>query len=243
MKSDHPWGRTGNHDELLKLAHDLGYKTDDLGSLIVATTHKSFANESPEALEHNERLEFLGDAVLDLVVADALMATHPEMPEGDLSRHRAALVSTRSLAEIATTIKIGEVLRLGRGEERSGGRHKESLLADALEAVIGAVYRDLGITAAQTFIMTHFRTRVEAQELRHTDRDFKTALQEVAQRRYSQAPKYSVIAESGPDHDKSFTVQVVVGDKVIGTGTGRSKKTAEREAACIGLRQLIEAPS
>ena len=238
MKADHPWGRTGNHDELMKLALSLGYVAGDLGSLIVATTHKSYANESPDALEHNERLEFLGDAVLDLVVADALMATHSKMPEGDLSRHRAALVSTRSLAEIATQIKMGDVLRLGRGEERSGGRQKESLLADALEAVIGAVYLDLGMGAAKLFIMTHFRSRVEAQELRHTDKDFKTALQEVAQKRFHEAPKYTVIDESGPDHNKSFTVQVVVGNEVIGEGSGRSKKTAEREAACMGLRHL-----
>ncbi len=240
MKADHPWGRTGNHDELLKLARSLGYESGDFGSLTIATTHKSYANESPDALQHNERLEFLGDAVLDLVVADALMSTHPNMPEGDLSRHRAALVSTRSLAEIATRLKIGDVLRLGRGEERSGGRQKESLLADALEAVIGAVYLDLGLDAANVFIMTHFRSRVEAHELRHTDRDFKTTLQEVAQKRFHAAPKYTVIDETGPDHHKSFTVQVAVGNEVIGEGTGRSKKTAEREAACIGLRHLEE---
>ena len=155
MKSDHPWGRAGNADLLNKLALEVGYVSGEIGNLMVAVTHKSFANEALAPLDHNERLEFLGDAVLDLVVAEALMKAHPTVPEGDLSRHRATLVSARSLAEVANILDLGAVLRLGRGEQRSGGRQKESLLADAFEAVVGAIYLDHGLDAVQHFVLAH----------------------------------------------------------------------------------------
>jgi ribonuclease-3 len=238
LRDDHPWGRTGNSDRLAHIADELGYPADDYGHLIVATTHKSFANEAVAKILHNERLEFLGDAVLDLIVADALMGAHPNVSEGELSRHRAALVSSRSLAEVAQTLDLGSVLRLGRGEELSGGRSKESLLADAFEAVVGAAYLDHGLEAVRVFVLRHFGVRIEAEDVRVDDRDFKTALQEYAQKKYQEAPSYTVLTEVGPDHAKAFTVGVSINGVLLAQGTGRSKKHAERAAAGTALKQM-----
>jgi ribonuclease-3 len=238
LKPDHPWGREGNTDLLNRLAVQLGYEAGELGSLTIATTHKSFANEALESLAHNERFEFLGDAVLDLVVADALMQAHPDVPEGELSRYRAALVSARSLADVANSIQLGEILKLGKGEERSGGRQKPSLLADAFEAVIGAVYTDHGLEGARRFILSCLQSRIEAEDVRRDDRDFKTALQEFCQREYQRAPEYRVVNESGPDHDKEFTVDVLINGVEFAGGSGRSKKTAERAAAGRALSEI-----
>jgi len=240
LKPDHPWGREGNADLLASLALQLGYADGQLGNLTVATTHKSFANEALEALPHNERLEFLGDAVLDLIVADALMKAHPDVPEGELSRYRAALVSARSLADVAHNIQLGAVLKLGKGEERSGGRQKPSLLADAFEAVIGAVYTDHGLEAARRFVMDCFESRMESKSLRRADLDFKTALQEFSQRVHQRAPEYRLIAESGPDHHKEFMVAVMINGVQVASGRGRSKKMAERAAAGLAL-EVVEA--
>lgn len=235
MTQDHPWGRTGNLAHLKLLARDFGYDGDELGHLVAAVTHKSYVNESTQSLPDNERLEFLGDAVVDLVVAEALMQAHVDAPEGVLSRVRAGLVCSRSLAEIARALRLGELLRLGRGEELSGGREKESLLADIYEAVVGAVYLDLGLPAARRLVTTHFGDRLAVLELPIAERDHKTMLQEHTQRSSHQTPVYRVENESGPDHDKKFTVAVSVGDVVLARAVGRSKKQAERNAAGLAL--------
>jgi len=238
MKDDHPWGRTGDLSRLRALASSFGYADGDLGHLEQAVTHKSFVNESTESLLDNERLEFLGDAVVDLLVAETLMSTHPRAPEGALSRVRAGLVCARSLAEISKELGLGDVLRLGRGEELSGGRLKESLLADTYEAIVGAVYLDHGLESARRVVIEHFGKRFEALELPAAERDHKTTLQEHTQRQSHETPVYRVETESGPDHDKQFTVSVSVGNQVLATGVGRSKKHAERAAAGLALDAL-----
>ena len=238
MKDDHPWGQTGDLDRLKSLAETFGYADDDLGHLEQAVTHKSYVNEAIDSLLDNERLEFLGDAVVDLLVAETLMKAHPAAPEGALSRVRAGLVCARSLAEISRELGLGSVLRLGRGEQLSGGRRKESLLADTYEAIIGAVYLDLGLETARGLIVTHFGDRLQVLALPAAEQDHKTMLQEYTQRESHQTPVYEIQSESGPDHDKQFTVSVAVGDRILATAVGRSKKHAERGAAQRALKFL-----
>ena len=165
-------------DQLLRFAKGLGYLEGECGQLETALTHKSYANEAMTPTEHNERLEFLGDAVLGLLIGHALMVRHPSRPEGDLSRLRAALVNARTLAGIGRSLELGGLLRLGRGEERTGGRAKESLLADAYEAVIGAVFLDLGLGAAEHAVLEHFAAWIAMEDATAPERDYKTATQE-----------------------------------------------------------------
>ncbi len=214
-----------------ELAARLGYAADALGRLPTAVTHKSFANESGQSFEHNERLEFLGDAVVGLLVASALMEAHPEAPEGTLSRLRASLVNSRSLAEVARALGLGAALRLGRGEEQSAGRQKDSLLADAYEAVLGAVFLDRGLDAADALVTEHLGPRIAKVEIGSADWDYKTALQELVQARFRCTPAYAVTDDWGPDHAKEFEVTLSVDGSVVAKGVGRSKKLAEREAA------------
>lgn len=216
---------------LAALAEKLGYPPGEVGRLPVALTHKSFANEAADDAAHNETLEFLGDAVVGLLVADALMRGHPAVGEGKLSRLRAGLVNTRSLAEVAATLRLGDLLRLGRGEERTGGRRKASLLADAYEAMVAAVYLDLGLPAARAAVHAHFGARFAAPETSLADRDYKTRMQEFAQARFKSTPKYEVVGTSGPDHEKHFEVALWLDEAEVGRGTGPSKKSAERAAA------------
>lgn len=203
----------------------------DLGLLREATTHKSHANEAGRPGQHNERLEFLGDAVLELVVSHALMVAHPTLREGDLSRLRASLVNMRSLSEVARRLDLGPVLRLGKGEERTHGREKHSVLADAYEAVIGAIYLSQGLEPARIFIEGQLGERIAAQQTSVAHRDFKTRLQEQAQSRFQVSPTYAIVNEEGPDHAKTFYVEVQVKGSVVGAGSGPSKKQAERAAA------------
>lgn len=203
----------------------------DLDLLREATTHKSHAHEAGRPNQHNERLEFLGDAVLELVVSHALMLAHPTLREGDLSRLRASLVNMRSLAEVARRLDLGPVLRLGKGEERTHGREKPSVLADAYEAVIGAIYLGDGLEAARIFIEGQLGERIRAHQTSVAHRDFKTRLQEQAQSRYQVSPTYAIVDEEGPDHAKTFHVEVRVQGEVVGSGSGPSKKQAERAAA------------
>lgn len=220
----------GEADHLPRLAAMLGYE-DDWGHLTEAFTHKSFSNETPGNPPFNERLEFLGDAVLGMVIADALMGRHPDLPEGELSRLRASMVNARSLAEVAESLHLGAALRLGRGEMRSGGRRKLSLLADAYEAMVGAVYLDRGLEAAREQILSDFDSRLARSVPLLDDRDFKTRVQEILQRDRGLTPTYVVVDTRGPDHDREFEVELQVEGQILGTGTGRSKKRAERAAA------------
>lgn len=216
---------------------DRWIKSPDL--LRQSLTHSSFANEGFRKESHNERLEFLGDSVLQLVVTEWLYERNPQWSEGQLSQGRAAIVCEETLAEAAITLDIGPMLRLGRGEERSGGRQKPSLLADAMEAIIGAVYLDQGLDASRQFILETLGFALTTVEGRETGRDHKTALSEWL-RKSGQEATYQVVASFGPDHAKSFEVEVSVGGQPRARAIGRSKKDAEQQAARLLLRQLHE---
>ncbi len=220
-----------------ELQQRLSYSFRDPGLLERALTHKSFANEQRIA-GHNERMELLGDAVLNLVVTERLMDAWPRSPEGDLSRRRAAIVSEPSLAAVARELGLGAFLRLGRGEELTGGRDKDSLLADSLEALVASIYLDGGIAAAAAFIDRSFREAVAAAGSAGAVTDFKTAFQELCQERLKVLPEYRVVSQSGPDHCKEFTVELLVRGEMLGRGAGRSKKEAEQRAAREAMERL-----
>ena len=208
--------------------------TDDV--LESALVHRSYAYENG-GLPTNERLEFLGDAVLGLVVTDSLFRRHPDLAEGQLAKLRAAVVNSRALADVARELDLGAYVQLGRGEESSGGRDKSSILADALEALIGAVYIDQGIEAAAGVVRRLFRQLLEDSVQRGAGLDWKTSLQELAAAESLGVPEYS-IEESGPDHAKTFRAAVVVGSRELGAGEGRSKKEAEQRAAELAWTAL-----
>lgn len=205
--------------------------------LEVALTHRSFAYEH-SLDETNERLELLGDAVLDLVVTDLIFKRFPTYVEGDLAKLRASLVSAPALAEVATDIELGPAIKLGRGEVLTGGREKPSILADTLEAVIGAVYLDRGLTKVRALVSGLFGSRITAAVGKEVPKDPKTTLQEIVTRATGQLPKYRVVG-SGPDHAKKFLAEVLVDDQVYGKGSGSSKKEAEQEAAAEAVARLV----
>jgi ribonuclease-3 len=194
-----------------------------------ALTHRSYAFERGTDVT-NERLEFLGDAVLGVVVTDMAYRAYPDLPEGSLAKLRAAIVNMTALADVARDLRLGDLVLLGKGEELSGGRDKPSILADALEAVFGAVYLDRGLDVASELIDRLFRPRMEAYVRGEGDRDYKTILQEVSSQELRSMPEYR-LEERGPDHQKEFTATVFLGGEPLGTGTGRSKKEAEQRAA------------
>ena len=218
------------------LEDKLGYTFQDRSLLEQALTHSSCANESRGKLQSNERLEFLGDSILGMVVADHLYRNHPDLPEGELTRTRAALVCEESLVEAAQMLNLGAHLRLGKGEEAGGGRHRPSIQADAVEAVLAAVYLDGGIGSARKIIQKYILSREVAGLTK--PRDYKTALQELVQRESDQVLKYQLVGEEGPDHDKRFFVEVTLNGTTIGSGSGRSKKEAEQMAAHMGIQSL-----
>ncbi len=223
-----------------KLEERIGYSFQDPSLLENALTHSSYANENKAKGEtSNERLEFLGDSVLGMVVADYLFRTHPDMPEGELTRTRAALVCEESLVEVAARWELGDYLRLGRGEDAGGGRNRPSIRADAVEAVIAAVYLDGGIGSARKLI-TKFILTDNEREQEGAIRDYKTALQELVQRESGQVLTYRLLGESGPDHAKVFSVEVDLNGTPVGTGEGRSKKEAEQMAAKAAIEKLRE---
>lgn len=204
----------------------------------MALTHRSYAFEQGEEAT-NERLEFLGDSVLSLVVTDMAFAAYPAMPEGSLAKLRAAIVNMVALADVARSLGVGQVVRLGRGEELSGGRDKSSILADCLEAILGAVYLDQGLDVARELIERLFRPRMEAYVRGEGDRDYKTILQEVASQELRAMPDYR-LEEQGPDHQKEFTATVFLAGEPLGTGSGRSKKEAEQQAAREAYARITE---
>ena len=211
----------------------------DPGLLSEALSHSSYANEHRSAgLRSNERLEFLGDSVLGFVTAEFLFLQHPDLPEGDLTRIRAALVCEQSLYEVARKLDLGRYLKLGRGEEAGGGRERTSILADATEAVFAAVYLDGGIGAASALIHRCLLDAEKEEVVEERRRDYKTALQELVQRQADQVLTYRMIGEEGPDHDKTFLAEVLLNGTQVGTGSGHSKKEAEQSAAKAALRKL-----
>ena len=216
----------------------LGVRFRDASLRQLALTHRSHAFEN-ELPANNERLEFLGDAVLGIVVTDMAFREFPEMPEGELAKLRAAIVNMGALADVARDIGLGRFVLLGKGEEMSGGRDKTSILADVLEALLGAVYLDRGLDAASKLIRRLFRPRMIAYVRGEGERDYKTILQEIASSELHVVPEYK-IRERGPDHEKEFTATVVLAGKEWGVGMGRSKKEAEQQAAHEAYMRLSE---
>jgi ribonuclease-3 len=215
----------------------VGLARPELG--LQALTHKSYVNEHKDAgLQDNERLEFLGDAVVDLAISHRLMERFPVASEGELSKLRALIVNEEGLARIARRLSLGELLLLGRGEELTGGRDKSSVLADALEAVIGAVYLGSGLAGVLALIDLHFSEALEGVALGRSGLDYKTKLQEDIQTRMKVSPRYRVVSEAGPDHEKTFEVEVSIGTDLYARATGKSKKEAEQAAARATLEML-----
>ena len=216
----------------------LGVVFSDADIREAALTHRSYAFERGLVVT-NERLEFLGDSVLGLVVTDMAYAEYPDMPEGALAKLRAAIVNMTALADVARSLRLGDMVLLGKGEEQSGGRDKSSILADALEAVFGAVYLDRGLSVATELIERLFRPRMLAYVRGEGDRDYKTILQELASQMLRSMPEYR-LEERGPDHEKEFTATVHLGGEPMGTGIGRSKKEAEQRAAQEAYTRISE---
>jgi len=221
------------------LEEDLGYRFKDMALLREAMHHSSYVNEQHDpGLRDNERLEFLGDAVLDLVITHILMEQFPESPEGDLSRMRATIVNESQLALVAQGLNLGEFIMLGKGEAQSHGEEKTSILANAFEAVVAAVYLDGGLEAAFETIQKHFVQIINNVGKRVGEEDFKSQLQELVQGRYKTIPRYRVVGEVGPDHDKTFDVRLTIVDVLTTSGLGKSKKAAEQAAAAVALKEL-----
>ena len=215
----------------------IGYRFKNITLLQNALTHSSYANERwHNSLKSNERLEFLGDSILGMVVAEYLYKTFPDRPEGELTRMRADMVCEKTLAAVAARIELGRHLMLGNGEEQSGGRSRDSILADAVESVIAASFLDGGMEAARKLIEKFILVEVPVKKLNNAD--YKTALQELVQQKKNQTLCYRLVGESGPDHDKVFTAQVLLNDQVVGEGSGSSKKRAEQDAARTALEKL-----
>ena len=219
--------------KLEELENKLGYHFHDRRLLEHALCHSSYANERHwDRLQNNERLEFLGDAVLELATSEFLYQNYPTMPEGEATRTRASIVCEQTLALCARDLGLGEWLRLGKGEELTGGRDRDSITSDAMEALLGAIYLDGGFANAKEFVHHFILNDIEHKQLFY---DSKTILQEQIQSETEEPIHYELVKEEGPDHNKRFTVNVVLGEKVLGSGSGRTKKAAEQEAAYRAL--------
>ncbi|MBO5129823.1 MAG: ribonuclease III [Oscillospiraceae bacterium] len=216
----------------------IGYRFGNITLLQNALTHSSYANERwHNSLMSNERLEFLGDSILGMCVAEFLYRTFPDRPEGELTRMRADMVCEKTLAAVANRIDLGKHLLLGNGEEQGGGRSRNSILADAVESVIAASFLDGGMEAAKQFIQKFILVEVPVTRMHNAD--YKTALQELVQQKKNQVLSYTLVGESGPDHDKHFEVEVKLNGKVVGLGSGSSKKRAEQDAARVAIEKLF----
>lgn len=216
----------------------IGYRFHNISLLQNALAHSSYANETwKNSLLSNERLEFLGDSVLGMLVARYLYTTFPDRPEGELTRMRADMVCEKTLARVANSLNLGSHLLLGKGEELGGGRNRDSILADAMESVLAACYLDGGMAAAEAFVERFILVQVPVQQLQNVD--YKTKLQELVQQKKNQHLSYNLLAESGPDHDKSFRVEALLNGRQVGVGTGRSKKRAEQDAAREAIETLF----
>ena len=224
---------------LTELQRKLAVYFSNPGLLQQALIHRSFLNENPGfTLGSNERLEFLGDAVLGLVVAERLFREYPDLPEGDLTSLRSALVRTQTLARVAERLSLGEYLYMGKGEESSGGRQRPLTLARAMEALIGAIYLDQGLTTTQRLVWQLLEPELTTSLQESLTKDYKSRLQEFAQAERGTTPVYRTVSAVGPSHAMIFTVEVLVGNEVLGHGTGRTKQAAEQEAARVALETL-----
>ena len=229
--------------ELQLFERHAGIRFRELEFLNQAFTHRSFANELGESAENNERLEFLGDSVLGLAVSEYLYENLPDQPEGELARIKSFVVSEASLSEIARKLRVDNYILIGRGEEYSGGRSKKAILADCLEAIIGAYYLDSGFQPSRRFVHQMLIPEInKVLENKHA-KDYKTLLQEYVQKRMKTYPRYKVVQKTGPDHDRTFWIEVHVGDRSFGAGKGKNKKEAEQEAARIAFEGMHVAPA
>ncbi len=228
-------------NQLDNLMISINYRFTDERLLDLAMTHSSYANErTGECLDDNERLEFLGDSVLGIVVSDYLYKTYGDLPEGELSKIRSLVVCEGTLSEVANRLDIGQYLKLGKGESLTGGREKPSILSDAVEALIAAIYLDGGFKAAQSFVLKQLSDSIKQAVGGKIFKDYKSALQEFVQSGTHGEIAYQIVAESGPDHNKEFFANVVVGGVVCGEGRGRSKKHAEQQAAKVAMQKYID---
>lgn len=228
--------------DLQAFQKQIGLRFGDLALLQQSLTHRSYVNEHEDSdLVDNERLEFLGDAVLDFVSGDLLFRRFPEALEGELTRLRAALVRTESLASLARLCHVGEALRMGKGEENSGGRERLNNLCGAFEALIGALYIDQGLEVVKAFVTPLLLQRLEIVLAEQLDKDPRSVLQEQSQARYGKTPQYRFVESSGPEHEKAFTFEVMIGERVAGRGVGRSKQSAAHAAAYDALSRIERA--
>lgn len=225
-----------NKERAATLQDRIGYTFHDTSLLNLALTHSSYANEHKnQRVRHNERIEFLGDAVLEIISSEFLYLTYPEMPEGEMSKKRASLVCEPSLAMSAREISLGDYLLLGHGEEIGGGAKRDSILSDAFEALIGAIYLDGGLSPAKEFIHRFVLNDIEHKVLRQ---DSKTILQEILQKQHNETISYVLTGTEGPEHDRTFFMEVRLGDQTIGAGSGRSKQAAGQDAAYHAILAL-----
>lgn len=226
------------HPDLFLLEKNLGYAFGNREFLEHALRHSSFVNETPDKeAKDNERLEFLGDSILNLTISHLLVDRFPDLSEGDLSKIRASLVNENQLSGIARKIQLGAFLRLGRGELQSGGRDKNSILADALEALLAAVYLDGGFHRAFDVVKRHFSDLLDSLAIFEENHDYKSRVQEIVQATGQSSPQYRIVSETGPDHDKTFEAELTIGEATF-RGTGKSKKTAEQAAAQKAVRRI-----
>ena len=223
---------------LVRLSVHMNVTFDNISLLDEALTHPSYTNEAKDAIPHNERLEFLGDAVLELASSTYLYARFPDCTEGELTKMRASLVQSETLARLARQLDLGSYLLLGRGELLGGGTDRQNNLENAFEAVIGAVYLDGGWEMARDYVTRQLASEVPLVQRSHVSHDYKTALQEHIQQKRHVSISYELIAETGPDHDKRFTTRVLIAGEAMGEGTGRSKKEAEQQAAAAALHRI-----
>ncbi|MCK8823946.1 ribonuclease III [Fuchsiella alkaliacetigena] len=225
--------------KLTELQEKIKISFNDTSLLKKALTHKSFANENRELkLKDNERLEFLGDSVLDIIVSEYMFQEYPNYPEGELAKMRAVVVSAPILADKARYLDLGRYLLLGKGEEMTGGRDRSSILADAFEALVGSIYLDSGLEVVRRFVLSLLEQDVKEVEIGEHIQDYKTTLQELIQKSSNARPEYYVIAEEGPDHSKEFTVEVRFDGQLLGRGKGSSKKEAQQKAARDALENI-----
>lgn len=233
------WGIDMNYLNLEEFEKRLGYRFTNKNLLLLALTHSSYANENKKCShENNERLEFLGDAVLDMVVSEYMYRKFPDMPEGELTKLRAAVVCETSLADLSRKLGVGRNLLLGKGEESTGGRNRDSILADAFEAIIGAVCMDGNIEAASKYVMGFMEDCIAQTKTNFRNLDCKTHLQEMIQKMSKVPLQYVIVNEKGPDHNKVFMAEVLHDGKVLGQGSGKSKKEAEQNAANAALEHM-----
>ena len=235
-----PAVNSSRRKELLLFQKKAGLRFRRLDLLDLAFCHRSFVNETSEIIDNNERLEFLGDSVLGMVVADYLFRLLPDKPEGDLARIKSHVVSEDALAEIALNLSIDTIVHVGKGEELSGGRIKKALLSDSMEALIGAWYLDAGYEKASRFILYYLKDLIDTVLADKHRKDYKTLLQEIVQKQFHSYPKYILDRKTGPDHQRTFWMNVIVDGEKFGPGEGANKKSAEQEAARVAFEFLIK---